>query len=135
MKYQLPIVVLLGLALGTAGAGANNISGTWSSFIDQKDDDGPMHVTFVFKQDGEKLTGAYSDAIHRDLPITGAVKGDKLEFSYELKPPAGVKKPGGGVTITFTGAIESPTRMTGTLPVGSPYCRAGCAWTATKKKK
>jgi len=27
MKYQLLIVVLLGHALGTAGAGANNISG------------------------------------------------------------------------------------------------------------
>jgi hypothetical protein len=134
MNYRLLVVVLLSLALGTAGAGATNISGTWACTIEQKDDDGPMNVTFVFKQDGEKLTGAYSDAVRRDLPITGAVKGDKVEFSYQANAPAGVKKPG-GIIIGFTGAIESPTKLTGTLPVGSPYCAAGCKWTAIKKKK
>ena len=93
-----------------------------------------MKVTFVFKQEGEKLTGAYSDAVRRDLPITGTVKGNKVEFSYEVKPPAGVKKPG-GLIVSFTGAIDSPTRITGTLPTGSTYCAGGCKWTATKKKK
>ncbi len=135
MKHQLLIVILLSLALGTAGAGAANISGTWTCTIDQKDDDGPMKVTFVFKQEGGKLTGAYTDAIRRDLPITGAVKGNKVEFSYELKPPAGVKKPGGGLIVSFIGTIESQTRITGTLPTGSPYCAGGCKWTATKMKK
>jgi hypothetical protein len=135
MKHQLLIIVLLSLAVGTAGGGASNISGTWDCSIDQKDEDGPMSVTFVFKQEGETLTGAYSDAARRNLPITGTVKGNKVTFSYEAKPPAGVKKPGGGLVVTFTGAIESPTRITGTLPVGSPYCSAGCEWTATKKKK
>ena len=135
MNHQLLIAVLLSLTLGTAGGGASNISGTWACTIDQKDEDGPMKVTFVFKQEGEKLTGAYSDAIRRDLPITGTVKGDKVVFSYEARPPAGVKKPGGGLVVTFTGAIESATRITGTLPIGSPYCAAGCKWTATKKKK
>lgn len=134
MRCQSLIVVLLSLSLGNAGVVATNISGTWACVIDQKDDDGPMKVTFVFKQEGEKLTGAYSDAIRRDLPITGVVKGNKVEFSYEAKPPAGVKKPG-GITVNFTGAIESPAKITGTLPVGSPYCDAGCKWTAAKKKK
>ena len=134
MKHHPLIAVLLSLALGTAGAGAANISGTWACAIDQKDDDSPMKVTFVFKQEGERLTGAYSDAIRRDLPITGVVKGNKVEFSYEAKPPAGVKK-AGGITVNFTGTIESPTKITGTLPVGSPYCAAGCQWTAAKKKK
>jgi hypothetical protein len=135
MKHQLLIVVLLTLALGTAGAGvgATNISGAWTCTIDQKDEDGPMTVTFVFKQEGEKLTGAYSDAMRRDLPITGTVKGDKVVFNYEAKPPAGVKKP--GLIVSFTGTIESPTRITGTLPIGSPYCAGGCKWTATRKKK
>ena len=134
MKHRLLIVVLLSLALGTAGAGAANISGRWACVIDQKDDDGPMKVTFVFKQEGEKLTGAYTDAMRRDLPIAGTVKGDKVEFSYEDKPPGGIKKPGGGIAVNFIGAIESPTKITGTLPMGSPYCAGGCKWTATKKK-
>jgi len=134
MKYQPLIIVLLSLALGTAGVGAGgaNISGTWACSIDQRDADGPVTVTFVLKQEGEKLTGAYSDAASRDLPITGAVNGNKVVFSYELKPPAEAKKLGkSGFTVTFTGAIESPTKMTG--DVGRPYCD-GCKWTATKKR-
>ena len=134
MKYQLLIVLLLGLSPGTAdvGAGAPNISGTWACSIDQRDADGPVTVTFVFKQEGEKLTGAYSDASSHDAPITGTVKGEKVVFSYELKPPAEAKKSGKpGFTVTFTGAIESPTKMTG--DVGRPYCD-GCKWTATRKK-
>ena len=132
MKHQLLIIGLLSLALGTAGGGAANISGTWDCSIDQKDEDGPMRVTFVFKHDGETLTGAYSDAARRNQPITGTVKGDKVAFSYEAKPPAGVKKP--GLIVGFTGTIESPTRITGTLPTGSPYCAGGCKWTAIRKK-
>ena len=136
MKYQLLIVLLHGLLLGTSGAwaGATDISGTWTCTIDQKDDDGPMTVTFVLKQEGEKLTGAYSDVGHRDLPITGTVKGNKLEFSWEFKPPADSKKKG-SLIVTFAGTIVSPTKITGTLPSGSSYCAAGCNWTATRKKK
>jgi hypothetical protein len=130
MKYQLLIIVLLGLALRIVVAGATNISGTWACVIDQKDDDGPMTVTFVIKQDGEKLTGAYSDAVTRNAPITGTVKGNKVMLSYELNPPAESKKTL-GLTVNFTGAIESPTKMTGA--VGRPYCN-DCKWTATKKK-
>jgi hypothetical protein len=134
MKHQLLIICLLGLALVTAEGSAANISGTWTCTIDQKDDDGPMTVTFVLKQEGEKLTGAYSDVGHRDLPITGTVKGNKLEFSWEFKPPADSKKKG-SLIVTFAGTIVSPTKITGTLPSGSSYCAAGCKWTATRKKK
>ena len=60
MKYQLLIVVLLGLALGTAGASpsAANISGTWVFSVSLEG--GPQNVpmTFVFKQEGEKLSAA-----------------------------------------------------------------------------
>ena len=131
MKYPLLIVVLLGLSLGTAGAraGATNVSGTWSCSIDQKDEDGPMTVTFVFKQEGEKLTGTYSDTLNRH-EVTGTVNGNKVVLSWELKPPPNSKKTG-SLTVTFNGVIESPTKMTGT--VGRPFCDA-CKWTATKKK-
>ena len=62
MKSQLLIIVLLGLSLGTAAtsAGAADISGTWAFSVNLTG--GPQNVpmTFVFKQEGEKLTGTQS---------------------------------------------------------------------------
>jgi hypothetical protein len=134
MKYQLLIVVLLGLSLAPAGAVAlaPNISGTWACSIDRPEaNGGPINVTFVFKQNGENLTGTYSGfGPHREEKITGTVKEDKVVFGWEMKGPPGLKKP--PIQITFTGAIESPTRITGSI--GSPFCGAGCKWNATKKK-
>ena len=64
--------------------------------------------------------------------ITGTVKGNKAVFSWELKPPANsVKK--GSLIVTFTGPIESPTRITGTIR--NPYCDGECDWAVTKQKK
>jgi hypothetical protein len=128
MKYQLLIVILLGLSLGTVGtwASAANISGTWALVYATSDGD-PITLTFVFKQEGEKLSGTYSGPFG-EHQVTGTVKGDKAVFGFTFKGK-GNKPP---VTATFNGTIESPTKMTGT--VGSPFCGAGCKWTATKKK-
>jgi len=131
MKHQLLIVVLLSLALGTTGAGAANISGTWVCSVDRASEKGgPFNVTFVFNQEGERLTGTfYGFGPIGEQKVTGAVKGDKVVFGFDLKGPGNK----GAFTATFNGTIESPTKMTGT--VGSPFCGAGCKWAAAKKKK
>ena len=78
MKSRLMILSLLGLLLGTAGAWARaaDISGTWECSVDLEG--GPQNVrnTFVFKQQGEKLTGTQSGELG-DHDITGTVKGIK----------------------------------------------------------
>src|SRR5262249_14578348 len=130
MKYQLLIIVLLGLALeNIAGwAGGVDISGTWKGAIDRPGNSyGPLEITFNFKQEGEKLTGALSNGIRKgeQKKITGTVKGDKAVFSYEDQPPPGISKP--PLTVTFTGKIESPTKMTGVI--GNPFCNGECKWT------
>ena len=127
MKYQLLIVLLAGLALRTSGAGATDISGTWTLAFTPVDK--PINTTFVFKQKGDELSGTYSGPFG-EHQVNGHVKGDKVVFGFEVKGPASK----GSVTATFTGVIESPTKMSGT--VGSPFCgNAGCKWTATKNKK
>ena len=133
MKYQLLIVVLLGLSLGTGGAwgGATDISGTWACDIHPGGDARPPILAFVFKQAGEKLTGDLSLPAGEEAKVTGTVKGDKAVFSYESKPPAGSKK--GSLTVTFNGTIESPSKITGVI--GKPFCDSECKWTATKQKK
>jgi len=135
MKYQLLIVVLLGLSLGTTGgrAGATDITGTWTFSIDRPGNSaGPLDVKFVLKQEGEKITGTYIGPLKDEKKVTGTVKGDKVVLSYEDNPPPEIKKP--GLLVTFAGKIVSPTKITGVI--GTPFCNgAECKWTATKQKK
>lgn len=136
MKYQLLIFVFLGLSLGTTSsrAGATDISGTWKGAIDRPGNSlGPLDITFIVKQSGEVLSGTYSDGMkagNRHI-VTGTVKGDKVVFSWELKPPAEIKKP--GFTVVFNGTLESPSRITGVIR--NPYCDGECKWTVTRQKK
>jgi len=122
MKYQLLIILLLGLSLGTAGAGASatDISGTWAFSANLEG--GPQNIknTFVFKQEGEKLTGDSSGGFPEGK-VTGTVKGYKVEFSVEGKNKS--------VRINYTGTIESPTKMSGALE----FPKGPGKWTATKK--
>ena len=134
MKYQLLIVVLLGLSLGTTGAraGATDISGTWACSIDRPGNSaGPLELKFVLKQEGEKITGAYIGPLKDEKKVTGTVKADKVVSSYEDNPPPEIKKP--GLVVTFNGKLVSPTKITGVI--GTPFCSGECKWTATRQKK
>ncbi len=132
MNHFLLMLALFGLSFGgpVPTPAAPNITGTWSGTIVPGGDLEPMNVIFVFKQAGEKITGSYSDLRKKNQLITGFVKGNEMEFSWEFKPQAGLKKR--GMTVTFTGKIESPTKLSG--KVGSPYCPRGCNWTAIRKR-
>jgi len=125
MKYQLLIIFLLGLLLGTADAGANaaDISGTWACSIDTGNGLRP-NGTLVFKQAGEKLTGTLSGQ-SGEQKITGTVKGDQVVFSFDITM-RGQTQPS---KVTYTGTIESPTKMTG----AAEYPKGTVNWSATKK--
>ncbi len=56
-----------------------------------------------------------------------AVKGDQVVFSYELS--SGKQS----MTVRYTGTIESPTKMTGSVEWIGGGVPPG-KWTATKKK-
>jgi len=136
MRHQLMAVLLLvvfshGFGLTPVGAEADpvNLTGTWG--VQYMGSQGPIKMTFVFKQTGEKLTGDYSGPFG-PRKVTGAVKGDKVVFGWEMS--GNMAGPGGPTfVVAFKGTIESATKMTGT--VGNPFCgNADCNWTATKKK-
>jgi hypothetical protein len=131
MKFQLLIVVLLGgLLITTSGwKNAADITGTWKITVERSAEySGNFTSTLVFKQAGAKLSGTYSGKFG-EHKFSGAVKGDKVEFTWEKPPTDGPKQP---PTVTFNGTLESPTKMTGTVVA---FCREEkCKWTATKKK-
>jgi hypothetical protein len=57
---------------------AADISGNWSGTMQMGDN--PLDLTFVFKQDGEKLTGTVATP-SGDLPLSeGKAVGDKISF-------------------------------------------------------
>jgi hypothetical protein len=125
MKHLLLTIVLLGLSLGIAGGwtSATNISGAWDFSVSL--DGGPQNVpmTFVFKQEGEKLTGKQTSG-SGEPKVTGSVKGNKVAFDVE-----GKNRSGEPYKNTFTGVIESPTKMTGACE----FPKGPGKWTATKK--
>jgi len=132
MRHKLTPVLLLvvfslGFGLTPVGAEADtvNLTGTWG--VQYMGSQGPIKLTFVLKQTGEKLTGDYSGPLG-PRKVTGAVKGNKVVFGWEAEGNRGHI-----YTVAFKGTIESATKMTGT--VGSPFCgSAGCEWTGVKKK-
>jgi hypothetical protein len=138
MRRQLLVALLLvpfspGFGLTPAGAksGPVNLTGTWG--LEYMGRDAPIKMTFVFKQEGEKLSGVFSGVgPYPEASVTGVVKGNKVVFGWDFKGGMSPQSAQSVQTITFKGTIDSATRMTG--KVGSPFCGLGCAWTATKKK-
>jgi opacity protein-like surface antigen len=67
------MTVLAGAAL------AADITGNWTGSA------GQLSLTFVFKQDGEKLTGEVTGPQGDPLPISdGKVQGDKVSFTVKV---------------------------------------------------
>jgi hypothetical protein len=113
--------MLLALLAAAVPAFAHDITGAWDFTVET--DAGSGNPSFEFKQVGEKLTGTYSGMFGK-AALTGTVKGDRIEFSFEVS--------GQGVSgkMTYRGTIESATKMKGEVQLAE----AGKGtWTGTKK--
>jgi hypothetical protein len=110
--------ILLMTAVTALGA---DISGTWNFAVET--DAGGGNPVFSFKQDGEKLTGTYSGLFGK-ADVEGTVRGNQVEFSFRAE--AGGQK----VKIVYKGAVETASRMKGTVEFGE---LGKGTWTAEKK--
>jgi hypothetical protein len=111
---------LLALSVFLGSLMAADVSGNWQAQAETSAGSGSP--SFVFKQDGEKLTGTYSGALG-DAQLTGTVKGDAIEFSFEVSPQ------GDKIKVSYQGTIKGPKAMAGRLNI--PGLGEG-TWTATK---
>jgi hypothetical protein len=113
--------VFLSLWLFCASAWAYDISGKWEFNVQL--DAGGGTPSFVFKQAGEKLTGTYN-GLFGSAELTGTVKGDAIEFTFEAAAQGQKGK------VVYKGKISSDTQMQGDVD----YAGLGKGtWTATKK--
>src|SRR5262245_11150362 len=106
LAFFISLIAALPVFTGHTSAAAD-ISGTWNFSVDL-DGGGHGEPTFVFKQEGEKLTGTYNGPLG-EYKVTGTVTGDKAVFGFDFKNTdlAGKAK--------YTATIESPTKMKGTV--------------------
>jgi hypothetical protein len=122
LAFIISLIAALPVCTGHT-SGAADISGTWNFSVDLEDG-GHGEPTFVFKQEGDKLTGTYNGPLG-EYKVTGAVTGDKAVFGFDFNRDGQTGK------ATYTGSIESPTKMTGTVE----FTGGGRGkWTATKKQ-
>jgi hypothetical protein len=128
MRKHLLIAILIGfiaalpVSMGSA-SGATDISGTWKFSVDL-DTGGHGEPTFVFKQEGDKLTGTYSGPLG-EQKVTGTVTGAKAVFGFEVSIDGETGK------ATYTATIEGPKKMTGTVEFSNGIRGK---WTASKKE-
>jgi hypothetical protein len=88
---------------------AIDVSGTWG--LEVNTPAGTGTPTLVLNQDGEKLSGMYKSNQFGEAPITGTLKGNTINFAFDLNIE------GNAVTVTYTGTVEKDT-MSGSLKFG-----------------
>ncbi len=101
---------LLILSLLSVAAFAADITGTWKATVET--DAGSGTPTFVFKQDGENLTGTYSGQLG-EAKLTGTIHGNQVEWSFEASVGDDKAK------VTYSGTLEGDTKMKGTAQLGA----------------
>ncbi len=117
VAYVLTVTALLVLgAWALPGTVAEGITGAWTFTVDLGNGGG--EVDFVFRQDGEQLTGSYQGA-YGSAQVIGTVQDNDIEFSFEVE----------GGRVTYVGKIRGRT-MEGTCDYGE-VAGAG-TWEATK---
>lgn len=83
-----------------------DVTGKWVFTVETSAGSGTP--TFVFKQDGEKLTGHYSGQLG-EADLTGTVKADAISFMFTGDVQ------GNKIDATYTGTVESKDSMKGTV--------------------
>ena len=83
MKKQILISVFFLLA-GVLTVSASNIDGKWTGKVPGMDG-GEIELTYVFKVDGEKLTGTISSEMGEVEISEGKVNGDEFEYKLDIQ--------------------------------------------------
>ncbi|HLY19847.1 MAG TPA: hypothetical protein VKR61_21620 [Bryobacteraceae bacterium] len=115
------LLITLLTCLACAPLLAHDVSGNWEFNVDTAAGSGSP--SFVFTQNGEKITGTYSGLFGK-ADVTGTVKGDQIDFSFKFDYS------GQSGVAHYSGTIESDKKMKGKVEFGE---LGEGTWTATKQ--
>ena len=93
------------VAFAARGLAAQEVTGTWVLSVEISAGSGDAR--FELQQRGDSITGTYSGVLGQGVRVTGMIRQDEIEFSFESE--AG--------TITFVGKVTDTT-MEGTCDYG-----------------
>ena len=117
------VVVAIASMMATGSTRFADLTGTWIFSVDL-DTGGHGDPTFVLAQNKEVLTGSYDGPLGQ-RKVTGTVKESTAVFGFDFTDDSGVTH-----KVTYTGTIESPTKMSGTIAISDG---PSGKWTANKK--
>ena len=83
-------LVLLAVRIGAAA----DISGKWTGDVPRRGEATP--TTFIFKVDGDKVTGTASSSRGQESIADGKISGNDISFKMEA----------GGATVVFKGTVS-----------------------------
>ena len=84
---------------------AVDVSGAWD--VTWQGRQGPRTLEVTFEQDGEQLSGEAVGPQGQSKPISGSLKGDRIEFAVSFQTQRGEME------ITYRGTVDGDT-MKGT---------------------
>ncbi len=99
------LTFVVAFAAVTAAQGVN-VTGTWTFTVETGGGSGAP--TLTFKQDGEKLTGHYSSQTLGEADLTGTVKGNAIQFTFNANAQ------GTEIDVVYAGTVDGGT-MKGTV--------------------
>ena len=100
------VVALVVTLVMPASAQGVNVTGSW--VFDVQTGGGSGQPTVTFKQDGEKLTGHYSSQTLGEADLTGTVKGNAIQFTFNASAQ------GQQIDVNYAGTVDGNT-MKGTV--------------------
>src|SRR5262245_45232200 len=98
------------IAAGQGGSSKVDVTGAWDLEV-KTEAGGTTTPSVTLKQDGEKLTGHYSSSTLGEADVTGTIKGQQIQFTFNAEVQ------GFALAVKYTGAVEGTT-MKGTLSLG-----------------
>jgi hypothetical protein len=116
------VALALVSSIALAAAVFHDLTGTWD--FEVVTENGTGTPTVRLKQEGDKLTGTYESRMMGVRSITGAVKGDSINFTLGTSGES-------TVVMTYAGRIIDADHLAGTVDFGG---MGGATFTGTRKK-
>jgi hypothetical protein len=104
------MIVTAALSTRAAAQAKVDVTGKWLFTVETSA--GPGTPTVTLKQDGERLTGHYSSQTLGEADLTGAVRGQSLNFTFDADLQGTLVK------VTYAATVESKDAMKGTIDIG-----------------
>jgi hypothetical protein len=124
VRLAAALVLVVPSALVSVSGHATDVTGIWIFSVDLGAA-GQASPMFTFKQSGQQITGTYEGQLGKHN-ITGRVNGNTIFIKLQISANDGP------LTLAYTGKIDSPDSMSGSVNVLKGSTAMTGTWHATR---